>query len=393
MTNVHAVDREEVMAYLDGELSGAAAESARSHLETCAECRDMAAGFARVTGQFGEWGVEPAPAELNTRVVPPTSESSPAARLGHWLRGPRLAFAGAGAVILATGLFLSANWALPDMERPGGQGQNLSRASEALAESPAPVHRSEFPMPAPPTSAPSPVAQEPGLPAQPMVIRIVTMRLSTEKFDEARPSIEQLIATHAGRIGALSITGERNRRSLSATLRVPSARLDAVVAALRPLGQVLHESISTEEVTSEYQDLSIRIATATREEQRLVGLLTNRTGKLSEVLEVEREIARVRTDIERMDAALRARKDDVDFSSINLQVAEAYRAEIALAPVSIGARLRNSAIDGVRSASDGLLGVILSIVELAPTVILWVLVLAWPVRAVVRRARASRQGS
>jgi hypothetical protein len=223
-----------------------------------------------------------------------------------------------------------------------------------------------------------------------MVIRIATLRLSTEKFDEVRPSIEQLIAAHAGRIGSLSVTGEGNRRSLSATLRVPSARLDAFLAALRPLGQVQHESITTEEVTSEYQDLSIRIATAKREEQRLIGLLTNRTGKLSEVLEVEREIARVRTEIERMDAALRTRKDQVDYSSINVQVVEAYRAEIALTPVSVGARLRNAAIDGVRFATDGLIDVVLSIVQLTPTVLLWVLVLAWPVRALLRRARAWR---
>ena len=398
MTNVHEFSREEVMAYLDGELSGVAAESAQAHLETCAECRDMAAGFRHVTGQLGEWQVEPAPAELHTRVVPPvpTTEPSRDSGFGQWLRWPRLAFAGAGAVILATGLILSGNWTLPEIGRPGGQGQSESVLSERASvgsEVAAPTHRAEFPqpVPAPPASMPFALAQEPGLPAQPMVIRIVTLRLSTEKFDEVRPSIEQLIAAHGGRIGSLSVAGERNRRSLSATLRVPSARVDAFVAALRPLGQVQQEAISTEEVTSEYQDLSIRIATAKREEQRLIGLLTNRTGKLAEVLEVEREIARVRTDIERMDAALRARKDQVDFSSVNLGVAEAYRAEMTLAPLSVGARLRNAGIDGIRHAADGLIDVALAIVELTPMVILWILVLAWPVRLLLRRARAWRR--
>lgn len=385
MTTAHTFDREVVMAYLDGELAGAAADSARTHLETCAECREMAAGFARVTGQFGEWRVEPAPAELSGRVVslPPSEGSSPARGLGHWLRWPRLALVGAGAaVVLAIGLFLRPERALPGTDRSLGLGQAMSSLSIQT--------ESVRVYPSSPASSPTPESQERGLPAQPMVIRIATLRLSTEKFDEVRPSIEQLIAAHAGRIGSLSVTGEGNRRSLSATLRVPSARLDAFLAALRPLGQLQHESISTEDVTSEYQDLSIRIATAKREEQRLIGLLTNRTGKLSEVLEVEREIARVRTDIERMDAALRTRKDQVDYSSINLQVAEAYRAEIALTPVSVGARLRNAAIDGVRFATDGLIDVVLSIVQLTPTVLLWVLVLAWPVRVLLRRARAWR---
>ena len=391
MTTAHAFDREELMAYLDGELSGAAAESARAHLETCAECREMASGFARVTGKFGEWRVEPAPADLSGRVVPPPSstESSPAMGLGHWLRWPRLAFVGAGAVVvLAVGVSLRPGRALPDPQssmiasREFVIGQERQRYLETVPAAPAAVG-----VPPPPPSGP----QEPGLPAQPMMVRIVTLRLSTEKFDEARPAIEQLVATHSGRIASLSITGEKNRRSLGAVLRVPSARLDAFLAALRPLGQVQHESISTEEVTSEYQDLSIRISTAKREEQRLIALMTNRTGKLSEVLEVERELARVRTEIERMDAALRVRKDQVDYSSINLHVVEAYRAEIALAPVSVGARLRNAAIDGVQIATNGLIDVVLSIVQLTPSVLLWVLVLAWPVRALLRRARPWRR--
>ena len=387
MTNVHAFDREELMAYLDGELSGAAAESARAHLETCVECREMAAGFARVTGQFGEWRVERAPAELGGRVVPPASstDSSPARGLSHWLRWPRLGLVGAGAAaVLAVGLFLRPDRASPRIDHlqvvPDAVDERAMRAGEVLV-----------PQTLPPASSPVEAVQVPPLPAQPMVVRIVTLRLSTEKFDEARPSIEQLVATHSGRVGSLSITGEKNRRSLSATLRVPSARLDAFLAAVRPLGLVQHESISTEEVTSEYQDLSIRISTAKREEQRLIALLTNRTGKLSEVLEVERELARVRTEIERMDAALRARKDQVDYSSINLQVVEAYRAEIALAPVSVGARLRNAAIDGVQIATNGLIDVVLSIVQLTPAVLLWVLVLAWPVRALLRRARPWRR--
>jgi Domain of unknown function (DUF4349)/Putative zinc-finger len=380
MTNVHAFDREELMAYLDGELSGAAAESARAHLETCVECREMTAGFARVTGQFGEWRVEPAPADLSGRVVPPPSstESSPARALGHWLRWPRLALVGAGAVVvLAVGFSLRPDRASPRID-------HLQVVPETATDR---ARRAEEVQTLPQASSPVEAVQVPPLPAQPMVVRIVTLRLSTEKFDEARPSIEQLVAAHSGRIGSLSISGERNRRSLGATLRVPSARLDAFLAAVRPLGLVQHESISTEEVTSEYHDLSIRISTAKREEQRLIALLTNRTGKLSDVLEVERELARVRTEIERMDAALRARKDQVDYSSINLQVVEAYRAEIALAPVSVGARLRNAAIDGVQIATNGLIDVVLSIVQLTPTVLLWVLVLAWPVRALLRRAR------
>lgn len=390
MTTTHAFDREEVMAYLDGELSGAAAESARAHLDSCAECREMAAGFKRVTGQFGEWHVEPAPPELAGRVVPPSPTAPRLDWLTDWLRWPRVAVVGAMAIVLAVGVSVSRN--SPPTSLDSAQAEKTvddrDRALRQTYLAPAPAQAAVAVEPPPGSGLVGNAAQEAGLPTQPMIIRIVTLRVSTEKFDDARPTIERLLGEHAGRIGSLSISGEQNRRSLSATLRVPSARLDGLVAALRTLGHVQHEAINTEDVTSEYQDLSIRIATARREEQRLIALLTNRTGKLSDVLEVEREIARVRTEIERMDAALRTRKDQVDYSSINLVVAEAYRAELALAPTSLGARIRNAAIDGVRFATDGLIDVLLSIIQIVPSVLLWVLVLAWPARALLRRARA-----
>ncbi len=389
MTTAHAFDREEVMAYLDGELSGAAAESARAHLDSCTECREMAAGFTRVTGAFGEWHVEPAPPELAARVVPPSRPASGLDWLSDWLRWPRVAVVGAMAVVLAVGLSVSRNLTSTPLDRRQIEPDAVDeRAHRSLNLQPVPAPAGEFLKTMPESIPPAPGEQ--GLPTQPMVIRIVTLRVSSEKFDDARPTIERLLGEHAGRIGSLTISGEQNRRSLSATLRVPSARLDGLVAALRTLGHVQHEAINTEDVTSEYQDLAIRIATARREEQRLVALLTNRTGKLSDVLDVEREIARVRTEIERMDATLRTRKDQVDYSSINLVVAEAYRAELALAPTSLGARIRNAAIDGVRFATDGLVDVVLSVIQVLPSVLLWVLVLAWPARALWRRTRTRR---
>ena len=45
----HAIEPEEMMAYLDGELSASRAAEARTHLERCAECQTLAAGLRRVS--------------------------------------------------------------------------------------------------------------------------------------------------------------------------------------------------------------------------------------------------------------------------------------------------------------------------------------------------------
>ena len=64
MTITHEIDREEVMAYLDGEIAAARAVVVRAHLDQCAECRALADELREVSAGLGEWAVEPAPDTL-----------------------------------------------------------------------------------------------------------------------------------------------------------------------------------------------------------------------------------------------------------------------------------------------------------------------------------------
>ena len=50
----HALNREEVMAYLDGELTAERAAATAAHLEQCAECRELAASLRSLSRQMRE---------------------------------------------------------------------------------------------------------------------------------------------------------------------------------------------------------------------------------------------------------------------------------------------------------------------------------------------------
>jgi len=382
MTTAHAFDREILMAYFDGETAAADTAAVRAHLDACPDCRELQDEWRHVSAQLGRWQVDPAPARLAS--APGASSAPVRSPLGvaAWMRRPMawqrwVAVVAPATILLAMLLYVGNASHAPDvpdvkeMSRLDGVTPGGGDAAMAIpAEPPAPVGRSA--------------------PATPMIARVVTLRLATDAFDVMRADVERLAAAHTGRIASLSIGGDPKRRSLSATLRVPAARLDALVAALRALGKVREESVGTEDVTSAYMDLSIRIANGKREESRLVELLARRTDKLADVLAVEQELARVRTEIERMEASLRASKDTVDLSTINLQIDENYRAEVALGPLTVGARLRNAAVDGVRAAASGVIDVAVTTIEVLPAVLLWALVLAWPARWLVRRGRAQR---
>jgi anti-sigma factor RsiW len=55
----HAIEQEELMAYLDGELSAERAAAAVSHLSQCQECQKLASDLRRLSRSFVDWEVEP----------------------------------------------------------------------------------------------------------------------------------------------------------------------------------------------------------------------------------------------------------------------------------------------------------------------------------------------
>ena len=134
----------------------------------------------------------------------------------------------------------------------------------------------------------------------------------------------------------------------------------------------------------------MRTANARREEQRLVGLLSQRTGDLADVLAVERELARVRLEIERMEAETCATQQRVDLATIDLTVSEQYRADLAISELPLSLQLKNALVDRSREAGKSLMNTMLFALQVAPTLMLWTLILCLPARSAWRRLRVRR---
>src|SRR5712692_939400 len=68
-SSIHPVEREELMAYFDGELPAERAAAVAAHLAKCAECTVLAADLNSVSDRLSTWNVEPSPARINERVT------------------------------------------------------------------------------------------------------------------------------------------------------------------------------------------------------------------------------------------------------------------------------------------------------------------------------------
>jgi hypothetical protein len=206
----------------------------------------------------------------------------------------------------------------------------------------------------------------------PMISRTISLSLITKDFDSSRTSLDVILTRHNGYSAELNVATPQNAaRSLQASLRVPAPQLTAALAELKSLGRVENESQTGDEVTQQHADLVARLKNSRETEQRLQAILTERTGKIKDVLEVEQEIARVRGEIEEMEAEQKNLEHRVDFATIDLKLSEEYKAKLDSPAPAISTLIHNAAINGYRNVADTILSLVLFLAEFGPVLLLW----------------------
>ena len=410
IAETHFAAPEEVMALLDGELSTERAESVSAHLAECAECLEFVEILRNGSMTVSNWTVPVLPpnGEFEKRIAEAALQVQSRGRLPELNRwsaflGRRwMSIAAVTAVVLAVAVTSSRRTAAPtnmtvDMAHTdqGGAGGKFNRLDE-FAKAFRSKNSATVPGVPPsevsknlPESLGQRTLEENGLvspedrfsrtdgPQTPMIARTVTLSIMVKDFGFSRTALDAILARHHGYAANLNTSTQQNAaRSLQASLRIPAGELNAVVAELKSLGHVENETQAGEEVTQQHADLVARLKNSRETEQRLQAILLQRTGKISDVLAVEQEIARVRGEIELMEAEQKTLEHRVDFASIELSLAEEYKAQIGLPSPSIATRFHNAMVAGYRSAVESVVGMILFFAEYGPEAMIWLVFLA-----------------
>lgn len=443
MKSIHPIEQEELMAYLDGELEAERASIAATHLERCKECQKLVADLREVSQKLMEWELplpgSQVPPELTAALEedkqPERQKSFSLRARTSWreiLKTRRYwGYSAAGAALGIILILITA----PRLRRdnldtfysPKANEQPRELRQAARYSAPAdngvvngstsftydslnsasnnpsagkpypllPQHRIDTLTPSKSDSSQAGSEQQhnSAIPAGPMVVRTAELSVIAPDVEQARKNLEETVKRHHGYFGNMTVGGAADAgRSLDAVLRVPSDRLDSALAELKKMGRVESESQKGDEVTQQYVDLQARLTNARNTEQRLTDLLRQRTGKLSDVLEVEEQIDAVRERIEQMDAEKKTLANQVSFATVTLKIREDYKAHVQMVPPSTSSRIRNAAVEGYESMVGGLISIVLFMASWGPSLLLWSIILFFPVRGIwkkVRRARAA----
>lgn len=405
----HPVAPEEVMAFLDGELSADRISFVAAHVKECTQCSQIRDSLRHVLQSLTAWTVRDVPADIRQHVLNSSTAAKSLVKDGFapaWRRfaSRREVLASAiGFVVLlvffglgSTRYDKSISRSATEQDIPvdnaapmasssrvplGEHGRNPISRSDA-ANSQYYVHRIPF--------QEQPASPQAGA-LSPMIARTVAASIVVKDFDAGRASLDAILARHNGYAASLNVsTPQGSARTLQASLRIPAPQLAQALSELKTLGRVENENQNGEEVTQQHADLVARLKNSRETEQRLQDVLRTRTGKVKDVLEVEEEIARVRGEIEQMEAEQKTLEHRVEFATVDLKLAEEYKAQLNTPAPSVLMQLRNATINGFRNAFESLLALVLFLAESGPSLLLWLALLGIPAWRLWRRYRRAQ---
>ncbi len=161
--------------------------------------------------------------------------------------------------------------------------------------------------------------------------------LVVEDFSKTEGEVTELVKQHGGYSAEVEVDRTQGERlSGRWIVRIPVDQYDAFLGALSKLGIPEKFNQTAQDVTEEYVDLEARIANKKRLEERILELLVGSDGEIKDVIEVERELARVRGEIEQMEGRLRFLENHTALTTVTINVVERQSYVPAQAPTFLG---------------------------------------------------------
>jgi hypothetical protein len=155
------------------------------------------------------------------------------------------------------------------------------------------------------------------------LVRDATLDLEVKAYQPAVDTITALATADGGYLDSSnSQRGGNGKLQGTVVAKVAPEKLDAFLLKLRELGELKNQSVSTEDVTKDYYDTQARLDNSRRMETQLQELLKRDTGRVADLLQVERELGRVRGEIEQMQGQLKLYDFQVQYATVTISLAE-----------------------------------------------------------------------
>ena len=227
------------------------------------------------------------------------------------------------------------------------------------------------------------------------IIRNAEITIEVPSTTDAQHQVTSIAETHGGFV----VTSEAKQREsndpaqrtldIKLVVRVPSNQFGRAFDEIKKLaGNTPSENVTSQDVTEDFIDLEARIKTQKALEVQFLEIM-RQANKIADALEVQRQIAEVRTDIEKLEGRKRFLENRSSLSTINVNI-QTPKPVIAVTETGFRQSLREAVSDSITLASDLVLFFARFLIMMAPVALFVLLPSGLMIRYLWRRAKRIR---
>lgn len=227
------------------------------------------------------------------------------------------------------------------------------------------------------------------------LIKTVELEMETKEFERMMSELETQIQDLGGYIENLetyngsSYSSHRSSRWANLTIRIPETALSGFLQNMSEIGNVVRRSDSVEDVTLSYVDMESRRDTLKAEQARLLELL-EKAETVEDMIALEERLSNVRYGLESMESQLRTIDNQVDYSTVYLNLSEVKE----LTPVEEKTdlqRITEGFADSLKEIGNGIKESAIWFVIHIPYLVIWAAVIAALVLILRKRGKKRRE--
>lgn len=210
------------------------------------------------------------------------------------------------------------------------------------------------------------------------LIKNGSISFRTSDLERTKSAITETIEKSGGYIADENSSTENKKNTITISARVPSEHFDALLKKIESeASKIDFKNLQVEDITQDFIDIETRLKTKKELELRYLELLKD-AKSVSDILEIEKQMNVLRSDIESTEGRLRYLARQVSYSTLNITFYDHNR--------NFG--FANKFENGVKSGWTNLLWVIVALANLWAIILF--LIIIWVAAVVISKRRKIR---
>ena len=226
------------------------------------------------------------------------------------------------------------------------------------------------------------------------LIRKFNIEAETEDLDGLLTAITEKIRQLGGYIQEQetyngSPSAQRRYRRSTMTIRIPADKLDEFVEKVTEESNIISSNETTDDVTLNYVAIESRIAALQTEQTRLLELLA-KAETTADLLEIEKRLTEVRTDLESITSELRVLDNQVNYGTVHLSVSEVKEYTVVEEPETVWQRIGTGFMQSLKGLGNFFTDLFVFIIVASPYLV-FIAVIIVVVLLIIRASKKKKQ--